>query len=365
MERQLIIWQAHEGNVSGANIAMLEYIDALKYDYNFHVILPHEGTMCNALKIRSVPYSLIPQYNWIGTKFNSIRERLKYFIRTKVALQKTVSLIRKYKPVFLFTNTQAPFVGAKAAFIAKCQHVWWIHEFGEEDFGFSIGLGHRKSAYELIQKWSILIICNSYAVAEKFRYLMPQANIKVNYQPVSWNPVSRRISTKGKYLMFGQLTPAKGHLEVIEAMRQCLISGKKISSLYIIGPCHDKEYLKNLIHSIEEAGLKEWITIDVGFFEKESILPQFEVLLLPSRSEAFGRVIIEASKAGLRVVVKNVGGAKEIVTLSNCILYNNSTELEAILSGEINLPNDDALIIYNEKEEIGKLKHYLSEIMVR
>src|SRR5689334_18271928 len=65
-EKQKIVWVAHEGNKSGANVALLEYVAALKDVYDFHIILPHEGNMISALTNRRIPYSIIRQYGWAG-----------------------------------------------------------------------------------------------------------------------------------------------------------------------------------------------------------------------------------------------------------------------------------------------------------
>jgi glycosyltransferase involved in cell wall biosynthesis len=318
--------------------------------------------MCNALLERSVPYSIIPQYNWISRTFSSFWQRVRFIIRTYISLKKTVSLIRKINPLFVFTNTQVPFVSAEAAFKTQCPHVWWIHEFGEEDFGFTIGLGHSQNPYQLIQKWSNLIICNSSAVAKKIKQLTHHQNIKIIYQPVSCNTTNQMATKKGRFLMFGQIAPSKGHLEVIEAMRQCLLDKKKIYKLHIIGPCEDKAYLNNLNIIIEKFKLEKWVTIQEGFFSKEEVLPKYEVLIIASKSEAFGRVIIEACKAGLKVVVRNSGGAPELLNHTNGLLYNNREELVSILCGDTVMPEGSSIMNYDEQIELDKLRKVLTEI---
>ena len=66
-----ILWQAHEANISGANIAMLEYMDVLRNEFKFIVVLPHEGNMCTQLKKKEIEYKIVRQYNW-GVNIKSV-----------------------------------------------------------------------------------------------------------------------------------------------------------------------------------------------------------------------------------------------------------------------------------------------------
>jgi len=362
-EKPLIVWQAHEGNLSGANIAMLEYIDALQDTYRSHVILPHEGSMRKALTERHIPVSILPQYGWAGTiAAGSFVKRIKRFIRTRIAVKAIEQLLQQTKAALVCTNTLVPFVAAKAAYKLGLPHVWWIHEYGEEDFGFSIGNGDAATAYTNMQQWSKLIICNSDAVTKKFRTLLPAVPVERIYQPVSWHVSAQQpAATEAEYLMFGQIVASKGHPEVLEAMALSAKEGHRVQ-LHIKGPCEDPVYLKRLHQLITTHGLTEQVKIETGFFVKEEEMPKYKVLLVASRSEAFGRVIVEANKAGLRVVVRNSGGAPELVNETNGLLYTTTEELSAIFSGKTMLPDTGIRFNYNEATELQRLHHLLASI---
>ena len=76
--KKKILWQAHEGNISGANLAMLEYIDVLQNEFDFSVILPHEGSMKQALVKRKIPFFVIRQYGWANraNSFHAMQQAL-------------------------------------------------------------------------------------------------------------------------------------------------------------------------------------------------------------------------------------------------------------------------------------------------
>ena len=84
---------------------------------------------------------------------------------------------------------------------------------------------------------------------------------------------------------------------------------------------------------------------------------------MSSKSEAFGRVIVEALKAGLRVLVRNSGGAPESVNSSNGLLYNSHAELAAVLSGDIKFPEGEIIMNYSEAQQLNELKQMLSVML--
>jgi glycosyltransferase involved in cell wall biosynthesis len=358
-----IVWLAHEGDRSGANVALLGYLDALRDTYDFHVILPHQGNMTDALGLRNIPFSVIRQYGWtdrIG-RLNGVK-RFKIHVRTQLAIRQTEQLLRQENPSLVFTNTLVPFVGALAAYRSCIPHVWWIHEFGEEDFGFSVGWGQTEKAYQQMQNWSRLIICNSKAVATKFRQLMPRIRVEHIYYPVSWRGNAGGGKKLAKFLIFGQIAPAKGHKEVLQALARNKVKNLSCGGLHIKGPSENKEYLQELQQIVKEKQLNKEVKIEPGFFVAEELMPLYEVLLVASRSEAFGLVIIEAIKAGLKVVVKNRGGAPELVNETNGLLYDTEEELSPILSGIKKLPEGPSFLNYTEEMEIEKLKRLLNEL---
>ncbi len=342
---------------------MMEYAFALKDEYDFHFIIPHDGNMISALEKIGFTATIIHQYGWAVpaiSKPSPWSWRVK--LRTLKAIRDTCRLCKKEKATLIFTNTQVPFTAAVAANKLQLPHVWWLHEFGEEDFGFTIGFGIRENADKLMRK-SRLIICNSKALLQKFSFRMPAMQIECIYQPVSFQ---KRVAAKAtesmvKYIMFGQMIRSKGHLQVLKAMA----AAKKISPLrkmllHIIGPSEDASYLKDLLAFIQVNNLQNEVKMDTGFFEKETILPLYDVLIVASKAEAFGRVIIEAGKAGLKVIVNNSGGAPELINATNGLLYNNARELTKILAGEISMPSGPIDFNYNEGTELNRLKKYLA-----
>lgn len=351
--------------MSGANIAMIEYANMLQDEYDFHFILPHMGNMISTLGAMGFKTTIIHQYGWARSATDSnkgISWRIK--LRSIIAIIKTCQLIIYEGISLVFTNTQIPFTIAVSAKILHRPHVWWLHEFGEEDFGFTIGFGRLNRANRKMER-SSLIICNSEAVLQKFKSRLPAVNMERIYQPVRFKntQILKATSICVRYVMFGQLVASKGHMEVLQA----IVAAKKINpllnmTLHIKGPSEDASYYKNLLAFIDINSLQNVVKIETGFFDKEKILPLYDLLIVASKAEAFGRVIVEAGKAGLKVIVKNTGGAPELVNTTNGLLYDTREELSQILAGPILKPSGPIHFNYNEEAEILRLKKYLRNL---
>lgn len=362
LSKKLIVWQLHESSISGANHFILDYITRFSLDFTFHIVLPHKGDMCLYLDKMFVPYTIIPQYGWANKNESQKIYRLRIIFRNFFALIQSLILIQKISPCLYFTNTIIPYVGAKAAFLKKIKHVWWIHEYGEEDFGFRIGFGNTKNAHEKISLWSSLVVCNSSAVANKFDKLILNVPFHINYQYVSWDSKSFPIK-KDAYLMFGEIRPQKGHLEVIEAMGFNLKNGRKILPLDIIGPCNSKIYYDELISKIDELGLTDFIKIKVGFFSKYLIIPNYKYLIMASSSEAFGRVVVEAIKSGVKIVAKNSGALPELINECNGVIYDDIQALQKILWDENLIPKCKNYLNYDEQVYFNILKDKIYSLL--
>jgi glycosyltransferase involved in cell wall biosynthesis len=163
--------------------------------------------------------------------------------------------------------------------------------------------------------------------------------------------------------MFGQIRPSKGHKEVLEAILKTKTSCPSSTvSLHILGPGENVHYVKELQDFVLNNDMAEQVKIETGFFEKEEVMPFYEVLIVASGSEAFGRVIPEANKAGLKVIVKNSGGAPELVNAANGFLYEDVYDLASIMDKNIELPEAGIKPGYDEVSEVQKLKKWLSEL---
>ncbi len=93
----------------------------------------------------------------------------------------------------------------------------------------------------------------------------------------------------------------------------------------IVGDGPKKHYLKNLII---ELGIEKCVEF-TGKLSREEMLPKLSysnVFVLPSNSETFGVVYIEAMALGLPVIATKCGGPEDFVDSSNGLLIERNSE---------------------------------------
>ena len=112
----------------------------------------------------------------------------------------------------------------------------------------------------------------------------------------------------------GQIVPRKGLLTLIEAMPAVLRDLPR-AMLVVVGcsPPEDDSYEENCKRKITELGIDESVRF-VGYRrDVPTWMATFDVFALPTRSEPFGKVIVEAMAGRCPVVTTAVGGIPEIV----------------------------------------------------
>lgn len=107
------------------------------------------------------------------------------------------------------------------------------------------------------------------------------------------------------------LSPIKGYEELIAALALLAPKVEGLRCLCVGG--YDPAYYGVLKGLVEQSGLERCV-IFAGY--QHAVVPFYEamdLLVLPSRSEAFGMVLLEAMATGRPVIATSVGGIPEVV----------------------------------------------------
>ncbi len=123
---------------------------------------------------------------------------------------------------------------------------------------------------------------------------------------------------------------------------ESLLEAKKIAySDYYLVVVGDGPLFKKLNKKVEEENIRDVIFVG-SRNDVENIIPSCDVLVLPSFSESFGLVLIEALACGKPIIGSNVGGITEIITEDVGLLVNPN-KISSIASAIDNVINDDEL----------------------
>ncbi len=107
----------------------------------------------------------------------------------------------------------------------------------------------------------------------------------------------------------GRLHPVKGHRYFLKAASEILKEKQDIHFL-VVGSGPERESLEELTNSL---GITDHVTF-TGFISNVSdLIPELNLLVVPSLWEGFGLTALEAMAFGVPVVATSVGGLPEIV----------------------------------------------------
>jgi glycosyltransferase involved in cell wall biosynthesis len=112
----------------------------------------------------------------------------------------------------------------------------------------------------------------------------------------------------------GRIEPRKGQEDLIRALADPVLRNLPIRAFFIGAPARGYESYDAAVRElVGELGLSDRVSF-VGFRENVPVLlVGFDLAVLPSRREAFGRVVIESMHAGLPIVGYAEAGLPELV----------------------------------------------------
>ena len=330
----------------GAERSLLELVEMLaKMGVDCSVILPCKGPLFRELESRGIEVISMPFTWWGGlprsylagwTTPSMIRTYLsgsspmRRIVRTALHLL-TVPLMaarmRLLRCDVVYTNTMTVCAGALAARLLRRPHAWHIREFGREDLGLVFDLGERLSMRLMDQLSSILIV-NSQAVASKFMPIFGPRKVRLVYGSVEvdWENVKTKFpipeGTNVRCVVVGSIQKSKGQEDAVLATSELLRLGLQ-PVLWIVGPTVDRQYERRLHRIVHDLGLERFVRFVGGMDNPFSVMLQADVVLICSRSEAFGRVTVEGMLARKPVIGTRSGGTSELIQEGiNGLLYN-------------------------------------------
>ena len=303
-------------NRDGAELCALECMDALQaLGMQCHVIAPKKGPLLAEFEARQISYQIIPYKVWIEPPV-PVWQRLLVALWNLAMTYCAVFLVGRRPGDLIVTNTINICVGALVAGLLGLPHVWYIHEFGHEDHGWRYHLGEKPSL-GIMNRLSALCLAVSKAVAQKYQARISPAKMRYLYQPVEVAPSGGLEAIPGKQpfqltcVMVGGLQEGKRQEDAVRALVALRDQGV-LAQLWLVGG-GDRVYTGLLKNLVRENNLGEQVTFVGPVDNPFPYIKEADVLLLCSRCEAFGRVTVEAMKAGKPVIGTGCGGTLEII----------------------------------------------------
>jgi glycosyltransferase involved in cell wall biosynthesis len=255
---------------------------------------------------------------WVCPEPVSVAERVRRAVELLHASRGPVghlrATIRRIRPDVVVTNTFAFPHGAVAARCESVPHVWSVHELGREGHGLRNLLGDG-NGLRVIGGLSSQVTACSHAVAKMLGRYIPASKLQVVYGAVEQSE-AQVAGTLGdcrlRLLTLGRVHPSKGQEDSVRATMMLAASGLDLE-LSLVGGRRRSEYRARLARLAEASPARERISFHDFTDQPHAHLALCDIFLMTSRSEAFGRVTVEAMKAGRAVVAAASGGNVELI----------------------------------------------------
>lgn len=307
---------------------------------------------------------------------------LKYFVRFHLTERKALKVIHEKIDMsqidLIHTNSERNDIGCLISREYGVPHIMHIREFADLDYNCNpIRLGY----ISLFNKSTTKYICISEAVKKHWvRKGLLENKMEVVYngvrnEDISISSDSQKHSKILRLVILGLVQKTKGQYLAIDAVSRLPREIRENVTLDIYGICYP-DYKVYLMEMIERLGVKQ----QINFFEPRKdvhqILGQYQIGLMCSYAEGFGRVTAEYMHAQLGVIASDTGANPEIVddgvngllfkygdaqSLADCILkFYNDRDMLTNLS---QAAREKALVNFTQRRNAQAVHHVYEKLI--
>lgn len=329
-----ILFIAHERKMGGANHSLVELVKGLQdLGNNVSVAVLYRGCPIDK-KLREMGIQTFPCFFGWWQQPKDWPYVLKLLFRLLHWFQK-ISVIRLSRYIkkncidIIHSNSSVIDIGARVAAETGCKHVWHFREYGEADYRLEYMYG-KDTSMSFAYKNSDIIIFISSTLYESYRRFLDDKKSRIIYDGIvsdktdkleSDIPARKEKESKGTFtfLVTGNISPGKNQALVVEAV-SVLINQMGIDShrfqVYFAGAttslAESKKYLKKIQSYIGQCGLNNLFFL--GYVEDMDCLrSKVDAEIIPSQSEAYGRVTLEAMLYHNLVIASDSGSNPELI----------------------------------------------------
>lgn len=216
----------------------------------------------------------------------------------------------------IHTNLNRNDLGIELAHRYHIPNVMHLREFGKEDFNCWT---YRWKLIDYLNKNVDCFIAISNAVKQCWVDKgLEGSKIKVIYNGVDNQTIMQKKSPFAsdgifKMVIVGGIIPNKGQEQAIHAVAKLVREGIRNIHLDIIG-WGDTRHINKLQSFVNSENLSEYITFVGNMPSVNDKLADYDIGLMCSKSEGFGRTTAEYMHAGLSVIASDGGASPELIT---------------------------------------------------
>ena len=341
---EYVLFVQRSANRDGSAISGLMTVAALiEAGAEVKVCFGHEGAVIKDYTSAGCECFVLPHGDWL--RKGGIVRSIRRIARERRIGFELANRLSGAKPSLIYVNSLVSLSGAVAARKLSIPCVWHVREMFA-DVGGEIhppAFGGKGLVRRVLSQFSEEIVVNSKSVSEhvlgvrksKLGTLIPNAVKWSNKDLDRTDSYRKKLGIAGDatvIAVIGSARPAKGQLFFLKTLRRVVNHHQNISVL-LVGD-FATPYGRTVIEEIDRLGLRPNVHLLGELESVNSVYSSCDIVCIPSRSESFGRIAVEAFFAGRPVIASSVGGLREIVKHEqNGLLfeYGNEQELATCL----------------------------------
>jgi glycosyltransferase involved in cell wall biosynthesis len=319
MKKIKILFLSHSALINGAEVCLLtllKYLDRTKYEGV--AVLPGDGPLREKVEALGCRCHVTPLEWWIrSSDYRGCAEP-----RLASRLESLTRIVDLERPDLIHTNTSVIWEGALVARSLAIPHLWHIHEILDGHPNM-VPVFPLELVYRVMDHLSSKVVPVSRASMRQFPPDFPVEKLTLIHNGVDTEIFRRENianslrdelglgSNEALAVTVGSLTECKDHDNLLKAILRVQEVGAAVQFLIVGGGSAEAEAALHV--RIRELGIEQSVRY-LGFRQDvQRILNGSDLLVLPSRHEAFPLVILEAMAVGKPVVATDCGGPAEIL----------------------------------------------------
>jgi len=282
------------------------------------VIGPRSGPWLDQYQRLGVPVIRIPLADIF--RGSGLLWRAKVLLRLVLNVLQIAMTIRRFHPDLVYTNTSTIPAGAIAAKLMKVRHIWHVHEnLSTLPVPYAAGMSTLR---RMITGFSDRIVFVSQCAMNGFYPQRCDKAVSI-HNGVDVDRFQRCLAGKdsdGRHVgatdgirlgFVGALSPVRGVDVLLEAF--ALLKNEHPHLVLHLWGTGKPEYIQHVSELAKLFGVPDSVKL-MGYARNVAeIMPDYDVLVVPSRSESFSRVALEAMAAGVPLVATRCGGPEDYV----------------------------------------------------
>jgi len=293
--------------MGGAQLCLLDVLDAVeKRAWHAHIALPGDGPLVERVRSRGFGLSKIP----CGPYRSGNKNFADFFLLPlDIWRQKRIlaDLINLNKVDLVYVN--GPRLLPAAALAARDRVPVLFHAHNRLNQGYAAGL----AGWSIRHSEATVIACSDYVAQPLARYVrkghlhvIPNGTPDAGFRERVFGPGrSWRIG------LIGRISPEKGQAEFLQAISTLAPEFPAAKFVICGAPVIPAGKYLDFVNELARGLPVEFL----GWRDDiAAVLAELDLLVVPSKDEGMGRVIVDAFSAGVPVVAFAIGGIPEVIT---------------------------------------------------